>query len=68
MVYCESRTGLGLWIVKELVTMQGGVVGADFPDGGESIFWIELPAVREPDAVADDMLVPEAQNQAAFGT
>lgn len=40
----ESSTGLGLWIVKQLATLLGGRVGADFPDDGGSIFWVELPA------------------------
>jgi signal transduction histidine kinase len=40
----EGRTGLGLWIVKQLVTLQNGLVGAEFPEAGGSIFWLELPA------------------------
>ena len=43
----ESRTGLGLWIVKQLTELQEGRVGADFPADGGSIFWIELPAISE---------------------
>lgn len=43
----ESSTGLGLWIVKELVTLQNGVVGVDFPDVGGSCFWIDLPCYSE---------------------
>lgn len=39
----ESSTGLGLWIVKHLAQIQGGKVGADFPESGGSIFWVELP-------------------------
>ncbi len=39
----EGRTGLGLWIVKQLVAMQRGTVGARFPQEGGSVFWIELP-------------------------
>lgn len=39
----ESSTGLGLWIVKQFIEIQGGRVGADFPDAGGSIFWFELP-------------------------
>jgi signal transduction histidine kinase len=39
----ESSTGLGLWIVKQLVVLQNGQVGADFPDVGGSVFWVELP-------------------------
>ena len=40
----ESSTGLGLWIVKTLATIQNGCVGADFPADGGSIFWFEIPA------------------------
>lgn len=40
----ESRTGLGLWIVKQLVEAQEGVVSAEFPDSGGSRFLIRLPA------------------------
>lgn len=43
----ESSTGLGLWIVKYLVDLQGGTVGADFPDNSGSIFWVELPIYRK---------------------
>jgi signal transduction histidine kinase len=39
----ETSTGLGLWIVKNLVEMQGGKVGVDCPPDGGSIFWFELP-------------------------
>lgn len=42
----ESSTGLGLWIVKQLTLLQGGRVGADFPTGGGSLFWIDMPAFR----------------------
>jgi two-component system sensor histidine kinase/response regulator len=45
----ETSTGLGLWIVKQLTLLQGGRVGADFPDEGGSVFWIDLPAYK-PDA------------------
>ncbi|MCI0352509.1 MAG: hybrid sensor histidine kinase/response regulator, partial [Acidobacteriales bacterium] len=40
----ESSTGLGLWIVKHLVQLQGGNVGVECPPEGGSIFWIEFPA------------------------
>ncbi|MBC7810604.1 MAG: response regulator [Burkholderiales bacterium] len=43
----ESSTGLGLWIVKHLVTLQNGLVGADWPPEGGSVFWVELPAAPE---------------------
>lgn len=39
----ESSSGLGLWIVKELVELQNGKVGVDCPADGGSIFWFELP-------------------------
>ena len=38
----EGSTGLGLWIVKHLIEMQGGQAGASFPSSGGSIFWIEI--------------------------
>ncbi len=39
----ETSTGLGLWIVKQLVTLQNGCVGLESPESGGSIFWIEMP-------------------------
>jgi signal transduction histidine kinase len=39
----EESNGVGLAIVQHLVKSQGGTVGADFPDGGGSAFWFELP-------------------------
>lgn len=39
----ETSTGLGLWIVKNLVEGMHGEVGVTFPDDGGSVFWIELP-------------------------
>jgi signal transduction histidine kinase len=40
----EDSNGLGLAIVKHLVEAQAGAVGAEFPAGGGSLFWLELPA------------------------
>ncbi|MDQ7024059.1 MAG: response regulator [Anaerolineae bacterium] len=48
----ESRTGLGLWIVKHLIEKQGGTVGVNFPKAGGSIFWLELPTVASEPALA----------------
>lgn len=39
----ESSSGLGLWIVKQLIQAQGGAGGAEFPQDGGSIFWLALP-------------------------
>jgi len=39
----ESSTGLGLWIVKQMVEAMNGQVGVDCPNGGGSIFWVRLP-------------------------
>ncbi|MBE0690099.1 MAG: response regulator [Anaerolineae bacterium] len=44
----EKSTGLGLWIVKNLVEMQDGEVGADNNEGGGSVFWIELANAHIP--------------------
>ncbi len=46
----EDSTGLGLWIVRHLATHQNGQVGADFPDEGGSVFWVQLPSVDHPDS------------------
>ncbi|MDO8543219.1 MAG: ATP-binding protein [Opitutaceae bacterium] len=40
----EESNRLGLAIVKHLVELQAGSVGADFPAEGGSVFWFELPA------------------------
>jgi two-component system, sensor histidine kinase and response regulator len=39
----ESSTGLGLWIVKQLVNLQNGEVGLISPPEGGSTFWIRMP-------------------------
>lgn len=39
----EHSSGLGLWIVKEMMDLQNGTVGVDCPPSGGSTFWIELP-------------------------
>lgn len=45
----EASTGLGLWIVSEMMKIQNGHVGMhNDPDGG-ACFWIELPLA--PDEV-----------------
>jgi len=41
-------TGLGLHIVKMLVTQHGGTVGVDNAAGGGSVFYFELPACPSP--------------------
>jgi two-component system sensor histidine kinase/response regulator len=46
----EDSSGLGLWIVRHLATHQNGQVGADFPDDGGSVFWVQLPSVDHPDS------------------
>lgn len=39
----EYSTGLGLWIVKQLVDLHGGAVDVDCPSDGGSNFWVDLP-------------------------
>ena len=39
----EESTGLGLWIVHEMMKLQEGSVGLDSPEEGGCAFWIELP-------------------------
>lgn len=43
----ESRTGLGLWIVKQLIVGQQGFVDAKFPETGGSTFRIGLPTAAQ---------------------
>jgi signal transduction histidine kinase len=47
----ETSTGLGLWIVREMMLMQGGSVGVECPPEGGSVFWIQLPVAPEVAAV-----------------
>lgn len=52
----ESSSGLGLWIVKQLMYAQNGSVGAEFPEGGGSRFLISLPACSpDPNHVGDSV-------------
>ncbi len=46
----EGSTGMGLWIVKHLMALQNGEVGADFPPEGGSVFWVKLPVYVADDA------------------
>jgi Response regulator containing a CheY-like receiver domain and a GGDEF domain len=39
----EETHGVGLSIVKHLIESQCGIVGAEFPAGGGSVFWFEVP-------------------------
>ncbi len=55
----ESSTGLGLWIVKQLVALQNGRVGVETPPEGGSIFWVELPVWRA-DEQAESSTRPNA--------
>jgi signal transduction histidine kinase len=44
----EASTGLGLWIVYEMMRLQSGSVGMyNHPEGG-ACFWIELPLAEAP--------------------
>jgi hypothetical protein len=49
-----------LWIVKQLVLLQDGTVGAEFPAQGGSIFWIELPASRAESETRPVLITAEA--------
>ena len=50
----ESSTGLGLWIVKHLTSLQNGTVGVEFPESGGSLFWIALPECPPPSATKNN--------------
>lgn len=42
----ESSHGLGLWIVRQLVELQGGSVSYYTPESGGSVFYVKLPACQ----------------------
>lgn len=42
----ESSTGLGLWIVRQLVDLHGGECGEYTPNEGGSVFWMEIPLAK----------------------
>ncbi len=47
----EASTGLGLWIVSEMMKIQNGSVGMANAEDGGACFWVELPlAPEESDA------------------
>lgn len=43
----QAGAGLGLSVVKAIVTAQGGKVGVDDRVGGGSIFWFTVPIAKE---------------------
>ncbi len=43
----ENSTGLGLWIAKQMMVMQGGDIGLDSPPQGGCDFWLQLPLAQE---------------------
>lgn len=53
----ESSTGLGLWIVRQLVELHGGECGEYTPDEGGSVFWMEIP-VATPEEIDRGNLTP----------
>lgn len=40
----ESSTGLGLWIVRHVINLQGGETGVECPPEGGSVFWVQMPS------------------------
>ena len=42
-------SGLGLWIVQQIIMAHGGVVEVANPPGGGAVFTVHLP-VRRPDS------------------
>lgn len=53
----DVGTGLGLWVVKEIVERHGGAVEVSSQNGSGSrgaIFTVQLPCNREPSAIAGE--------------
>jgi signal transduction histidine kinase len=56
----ESSTGLGLWIVRQLIELHQGAYGIDTPpDGHGSLFWFEVP-IATPEQLAGAGFSPDA--------
>ncbi|MEL6148752.1 MAG: hybrid sensor histidine kinase/response regulator [Chloroflexota bacterium] len=43
----ENSTGLGLWIVQQLIQAQGGTVGVNLEYTGGADFWLKMPIVED---------------------
>ena len=43
----QAGAGLGLSVVKAIITAHNGQVGVDDRPGGGSIFWFTLPLAKE---------------------
>ena len=54
----EHSTGLGLFIVKQLVEAHGGTVGVDSVQGEGATFWYTLP-IPEPAELMAELIEPE---------
>lgn len=48
----QSGLGLGLYIVRQLVTAHGGTIELQSPPGGGAAFVVRLPLVKPPSAKA----------------
>jgi signal transduction histidine kinase len=54
----DVGTGLGLWVVKEIVERHGGAIEVNSHDGNGSrgaIFTVQLPCNRETSAVGEEV-------------
>ena len=57
----EQSTGLGLYVVKQLIDQHNGEVGVDSTFGEGAVFWFEIDLADDVDEKAAEYLMPSVE-------